>query len=213
MSLESIVIGLLAIGIGLAWAFYGLKLFTILLPIWAFFFGLVAGAQWGQDVFGQTGIFTTVLSWGIGLIFGLVLAAIAFFWYYAAIVILGGAVGYALGIGFFEWLNLGTGFIAIVIALIVGAVFAIGTFVLGVPVVLVMVFSAFSGAAAVVNGVLIFLGQIKLDTLDTGIFGSLLTNGVVGIVAFLVLGAVALYWQIRDVGTSIQSIDRTAYRY
>jgi len=213
MSLESIVIGLLAIGIGLAWAFYGLKLFTILLPIWAFFFGLVAGAQWGQDVFGQTGIFTTVLSWGIGLIFGLVLAAIAFFWYYAAIVILGGAVGYALGIGFFEWLNLGTGFIAIVIALIVGAIFAIGTFVLGVPVVLVMVFSAFSGAAAVVNGVLIFLGQIKLDTLDTGIFGSLLTNGVVGIVAFLVLGAVALYWQIRDVAGSITSIDRSSYRY
>ncbi len=213
MSLESIVIGLLAIGIGLAWAFYGLKLFTILLPIWAFFFGLIAGAQWGQDVFGQTGIFTTVLSWGIGLIFGLVLAAIAFFWYYAAIVILGGAVGYALGIGFFEWLGLGTGFIAIVIALIVGAIFAIGTFVLGVPVVLVMVFSAFSGAAAVVNGVLIFLGQIKLDTLDTGIFGSLLTNGAIGIIAFLVLGAVALYWQIRDVAGSIQSIDRTAYRY
>jgi hypothetical protein len=213
MSLESIVIGLLAIVIGLAWAFYGLKLFTILLPIWAFFFGLIAGAQWGQDVFGQSGIFTTVLSWGIGLIFGLVLAAIAFFWYYAAIVILGGAVGYALGIGFFEWLGLGTGFIAIVIALIVGAIFAIGTFVLGVPVVLVMVFSAFSGAAAVVNGVLIFLGQVKLDQLDTGIFGSLLTNGVVGIVAFLVLGGVALYWQIRDVAGSIQSIDRSAYRY
>jgi hypothetical protein len=213
MSLESIIIGLLAIGIGLAWAFYGLKLFTILLPLWAFFFGLIAGAQWGQDVFGQSGIFTTVLSWGIGLVFGVVLAAIAFFWYYAAIVILGGAVGYALGIGFFEWLGLGTGFIAIVIALIVGAIFAVGTFVLGVPVVLVMVFSAFSGAAAVVNGVLIFLGQIKLDTLDSGIFGSLLTNGVVGIVAFLVLGAAALYWQIRDVAGSIQSIDRSAYRY
>ena len=54
MTIEAIVIGLLAIGIGLAWAFYGLKLFTILLPIWAFFFGLIAGAQWSQDVFGQT---------------------------------------------------------------------------------------------------------------------------------------------------------------
>ncbi len=160
MNLESIIIGLLAIGIGLAWAFFGLKLFTILLPLWAFFFGLVAGAQWSHGVFGESGIFTTVLSWGIGLVFGLVLAAISFFWYYAAIVILGGAVGYALGIGFFEWLGLGTGFIAILIALIVGAIFAVGTFALGVPVVLVMVFSAFSGAVAVVNGVLIFLGQI-----------------------------------------------------
>src|SRR4029078_9002030 len=118
MSREGIIIGLLAIGIGLAWAFYALKLFTILLPLWAFFFGLLAGAQWGADVFGE-GFFATVLSWGIGLIFGIVLAAISFFWYYAAIVILGGAVGYALGVGFFNWLGFDTGFLIMVIGLIV----------------------------------------------------------------------------------------------
>ena len=114
MSLEGIIVGLLAIVIGLAWAFYGLKLFTILLPIWAFFFGLLAGAQWGQDIFGQ-GFFATVLSWGIGLVFGIVLAAISYFWYYAAIVILGGAVGYALGVGFFEYFGFETGPIIVII--------------------------------------------------------------------------------------------------
>ena len=212
MSLEGIIIGLLAIVIGLAWAFYGLKLFAILLPIWAFFFGLIAGAQWSADIFGQ-GFFSTVLSWGIGLVFGLVLAAISYFWYYAAIVIAGGAVGYMLGVGFFDWLGLGTGFIVVLIGLIVGAIFAIGTFMLGVPILLVMVFSAFSGAAAVVNGVLILFGTIKLDTLDQGIFGALFTQGIVGTVIFLVLGAAALFYQMRDVGTSITSIDRSAYRY
>ena len=212
MSLEQIIIGLLAIGIGLAWAFYGLKLFTILLPIWAFFFGLVAGAQWGQDVFGD-GVFSTVLSWGIGLVIGIVLAAISFFWYYAAIVILGGAAGYALGVGFFEYFGFGTGFIVVLIGLIVGAIFAIGTFVLGVPVLLVMAFSAFSGAAAVVNGVLILTGQIKVATLHDGIFGSLLHQGVIGTIAFIVVGAAALFYQMRDVGESIQSIDRSSYQY
>jgi len=212
VSLESIVIGLLAIGIGLAWAFYGLKLFTILLPLWAFFFGLVAGAQWGADVFGQ-GFFATVLSWGIGLVFGILLAAISFFWYYAAIVILGGAVGYALGVGFFEWLGFGEGVIAIIVGLILGAIFAIGTFVLGVPVILVMVFSAFSGAVAAINGIWIFLGQIKLEDLGVGIFGSLLHNGALGLIAAAVLGAVALFWQIRDVAGSITSVDRSRYRY
>jgi hypothetical protein len=212
MSLEGVIIGLLAIVIGLAWAFYGLKLFVILLPIWAFFFGLIAGAQWSADIFGQ-GFFSTVLSWGIGLVFGLVLAAISYFWYYAAIVILGGAVGYALGVGFFDWLGLGTGFIVVLIGLVVGAIFAIGTFMLGVPILLVMVFSAFSGAAAAVNGVLILFGTIKLETLDQGIFGSLLAQGIVGFVIFLVLGAAALFYQMRDVGTSITSIDRSAYRY
>jgi hypothetical protein len=212
MTIEGIIVGLLAIAIGLAWAFYGLKLFTILLPIWAFFFGLVAGAQWGVDVFGQ-GFFSSVLSWGIGLVLGLVLAAIAFFWYYAAIVILGGAVGYALGVGVFDYFGMGTGPIIVIIGLIVGAIFAIGTFVLGVPVLLVMVFSAFSGAAAVVNGVLLFLGQIKLEGLQEGIFGALFTNGILGTVIWLVLGAAALYWQMRDVGQTITSIDRTRYQY
>ena len=212
MSLESIIVGLLAIGVGLAWAFYGLKLFTILLPLWAFFFGLVAGAQWGQDVFGQ-GFFSTVLSWIIGLIFGIVLAAISFFWYYAAIVILGGAVGYALGVGFFDWLNLGTPVLATITGLIVGAIFAIGTFLLGVPVILVMVFSAFSGAVAVVNGVFIFLGQVKLEDLGWGLFGSLLHSGFLAVIVAVVLGAVALYWQIRDVGQTITGVDRSAYRY
>jgi hypothetical protein len=44
VSIEQIIVGLLAIGIGLAWAFHGSKLFTILLPLWAFFFGFVLGA-------------------------------------------------------------------------------------------------------------------------------------------------------------------------
>jgi chromate transporter len=61
---------------------------------------------------------------------------------------------------------------------------------LGVPVLLVMVFSAFSGAAAVVNGILILFGTIKLETLNQGIFGALFTQGIVGTVVFLVLGAV-----------------------
>ena len=85
---------------------------------------------------------------------------------------------------------------------------------LGVPILLVMVFSAFSGAAAVVNGVLIFLGQIKLDDLNQGIFGSLLTQRHPRHRSlFIVLGVAALFWQIRDVGTSITSIDRSSYRY
>ena len=212
MSIEGILVGLLAIVIGAAWAFYGLKLFTILLPLWAFFFGLVTGAQWAQDVFGQ-GFFSSVLSWGIGLVFGLVLAAISYFWYYAAITILAGAAGYALGVGFFEYVGLGTGVIAIVVGLVLGAVFAIGTFLLGVPVLLVMIFSAFSGAAAIVNGVLILLGQIKLADVDVGIFGSLLHQGVVGTVAMILIGAAALIYQLRDVGQTITSIDRSAYSY
>jgi hypothetical protein len=212
MSIEGILVGLLAIVIGAAWAFYGLKLFTILLPIWAFFFGLVMGGQWAQQIFGE-GFFSSVLSWGIGIVFGLVLAAISYFWYYAAIVILAGAAGYSLGVGFFEYFGFGTGVIALVVGLVIGALFAIGTFLLGVPVLLVMIFSAFTGAAAVVNGVLILFNQIPVGAINVGIFGSLIHQGVVGTVAFLLIGAAGLIYQMRDVGQTITSIDRTSYSY
>ena len=212
MSIEGILVGLLAIVIGAAWAFYGLKLFTILLPIWAFFFGLVMGGQWAQDVFGQ-GFFSSVLSWGIGIVFGLVLAAISYFWYYAAIVILGGRRRLLAGCRLLRILRLRDGVIAFVVGLILGALFAIGTFLLGVPVLLVMIFSAFSGAAAVVNGVLILFGQIPVVAVNVGIFGSLLHQGVVATVAFILIGAAALFYQMRDVGQTITSIDRSAYSY
>jgi len=212
MSLEQILVGLLAIGIGLAWAFYGLKLFAILLPLWAFLFGLVSGAQWGQEVFGE-GFFATTLSWGIGIVFGLILAVISYFWYYAAIVILAGALGYALAVGLFVALGSGTGVIVVLIGLIVGAIFAVGTFMLGVPILLVMVVSALTGSIAVINGVFIIFGQFTVQDLNAGLFGSLFNQGLVATIAFIVLAVVALMWQIRDVGSSVQSIDRSSYRY
>jgi Domain of unknown function (DUF4203) len=218
MSLEGILIGLFAIAIGLAWAFYGLKLFVLLLPIWAFFFGLVTGAQWASEVFGKgdAGFFITTLSWIIGIVFGLVLAAIAFFWYYAAVVIMVGALGYMLGVGFFEWLGFGTGLIALVVGLLLGAVFAVAAFLLGVPALLVVVVSAFSGAAAVVNGIGILVGRIKVEELSAGIFGSLMHNadGVIAMVAMVLIAAAAIWYQLRGVEEMATArIDRSQYRY
>ena len=212
MSLEGIVVGLLALGIGLAWAFYGLKVFVILLPIWAFFFGLTSGAQWMQGIFGE-GFFSTVLSWGVGIAFGAVLAVISYLWYYAAITIAGGALGYMLGVGFMDAILPDAAFIGIVIGLIVGAVFAAATFLLGVPAWLIIIFSGISGAAAAVNGVLILVGRIQVDDLSHGILGGLLTDATIGVIAWVVLAVVAIFWQMRDIGRSVTTVERTEYRY
>jgi len=212
MSLESILVGVLAIGIGLAWAFYGTKVFFILLPIWAFLFGLLTGAQWAEDVFGQ-GFFSTVLSWGIGIGFGLVLAVICYFWYYAAITIAVGALGYALGVGILDFLNIDASTLGIIVGLIVGAVFAVAAFVLAVPIWLIVIVSAFGGAAAVINGVLIIFGRITLADMASGLFGGLFTDTAIGIIAWIALGAVAFFYQTRDLGQTAVAVERSRYRY
>ena len=180
MSIEGIIVGLLAIVIGAAWAFYGLKLFTILLPIWAFLFGLVSGAAWGQEVFGESSSRLSCRG--------------------ASASSSGSSSRRSRTSGTtprssssparwaIRWVSAssstsvsGRGVVAFLVGLILGAVFAIGAFLLGVPVLLVMIFSAFSGAAAVVNGVFVALGQIRVESVDVGMFGSLLHQGPVGI--------------------------------
>lgn len=216
MSIEGIVVGLLAVLIGAAWATYGLKAFTVLLPIWAFFVGLLAGANWGQEFLGE-GFFGSVTSWVLGFGLGLILALLSYFWYYGAIALLGGAVGYTLGAGLMGALGL-DGFLSIVVGLVVGALFAVAVIVLAVPIVLVVVLSAFGGAAAVVNGALILLGQIQLNDIDSGLMEGLMRYGAVSIVAWLVIAAAGIWYQLRDIGRGMASlsepadIDRSAYR-
>ncbi len=127
-----------------------------------------------------------------------------------------GALGYMLGVGIFDWLGFDTGVIAITVGLIVGAIFAIGAFLTGVPALLVIVVSAFSGSIAAINGLFILLGRIKVEELGTGIFGSLLGNadGLIAMIAMVLLATAAIFYQLRGVeAMATGQIDRTAYRY
>jgi len=215
MSLEGIIVGLLAIVIGAAWATYGLKAFVILLPIWAFFAGLLGGAHWAMTFLGE-GFLGTTTSWAIGLVVGVVLALLSYFWYYAAITLVGGIAGYALGAGIMEALGF-EGFLQVLVGLLAGAGLAVLVFVAAVPIFLVILLTAMSGAAAVVNGVLLFLGRIQLDDLQAGIGQGLMTDGLIGIAAWIVLAVLAFLYQVRNVGGSLinmerAEIDRSSYR-
>ena len=212
MSIEGILVGIAAIVVGAGWAFYGLRFFTIILPIWALFFGFVTGVQWGQDVFGQ-GFLGTVTSWVVGGVLAIVLAALSYFWYYFAVTLAVGALGYTLGVGLMDLLGIDSGLLGLIAGLAVGAVFAIGTFVLGVPAVLIVLVSAISGAAAMVNGVLIILGRIKVEDLDSGLLSGLMTDTIIGVVAWVGIAVVAALYQLRGVQQAVESVSRSAYRY
>jgi hypothetical protein len=212
MSIEGIIIGVLAIAIGAAWATYGLKAFIILLPIWAFFAGLLAGAEFTQQLLGD-GFFATVTSWVVALIVGIGFALLCYFVYYAAVILLGATVGYMLGSGLLIALGI-DGFLATVVGLIGGAVLAVAVLVLAVPAILIVVLSAFSGAAAVVNGVLLALGQVKVDSVDGGLMDGLIKYGPVALVLWLVVAAFGVWYQWRDLRGDMDriAIDRQAYR-
>jgi hypothetical protein len=208
--LEQIIVGIVAIGIGLVWAFYGFKAFVILLPIWAFLVGFAAGASWIQELFGD-GFMATVTSWVGGLVIGIVLALLSYFWYYAAVVIVGGALGYTLVAGFLGSLGF-DGILAFALGLLAAAVVAVITIVLAVPAWLVVVLSAIGGAVAAVNGVLILLGRINLEDISSGLGEGLLKDPLIAVIGVIVIAAAGIWYQMRDLVDTAASIRRDGYR-
>jgi len=95
----TLVLAILALVIGLAFAFGGWRFFLILLPLWGFLVGFQLGAEAWMAISPNDGTFATVLSWVIGFVLAVVFAVLSYFFYYAAIAIMAGTVGYAVGAG------------------------------------------------------------------------------------------------------------------
>jgi hypothetical protein len=220
MSIEGILIGLLVLAIGAAFAFYGFRVFLILLPIWGFFAGFLLGANGVAALLGgaDPGFFATASGWVVGFLLGLLFAVLAYLYYWVAVILLGGALGYQLTIGLLQWIGFdGDGLIAFVLAIIVGAVFAVGFFVLRMPAVLVIVATAIIGAGAMVAGVVVGLGLVpeeKLDQVfDSGIFGvyNLSDIGIVWAIAAVALAFAGAIYQTRTVADMSAAISAESY--
>ena len=171
MTLEAIVLGLLALGIGLAFAYQGFKLFIILLPIWGFFFGFFFGANAMTALFGE-GFLVTVTSWVVGFVFALLFAALAYLYYWFAVTFVGASLGYMAGLGLMAWLGIGDGLLSFIVALVAAAAVALLFIVLRVPKYLVLIATSYGGAFAAVTGVALILGRVPVSALNAGTAGA-----------------------------------------
>ena len=221
ISIEGLLVGLLALAIGLAFAFYGFRLFLILLPIWGFFAGFLIGATLISSLIGgaDPGAFATITGWVVGIVVGVAFAILSYLYYWVAIILLGGALGYQLTIGVLQWIGFeGEGLIAFILALIVGAAFAVAFFVLHMPAVLVIVATAISGAGIAVAGVVIALGLVpeerRPEIFDAGVFGvyQLQDLSIIWLIAAIALAFAGAIYQTRTVADMTAAITEDSYR-
>lgn len=210
MTFEGILLGLVALAIGAAFCFYGFRFFLILLPLWAFLVGFSLGAQLIAEWFGQ-GFLATVTGWVVGFVVGAGFALISYLWYWAAVVLLGGGVGYLIGVGLMAMIGV-HGFLGIAVGLVLAVVFAIGTILFAVPRVLVVVLTAIGGAAMLVGGVLLALGIIPVDSLKDGVLGAFLQNNLLWGLIFIAFAVIGAFYQLR-MQVLAAELDRSLYRY
>ena len=213
ITIEGILLGLLAIAVGISFAFYGFRVFLILLPIWGFFAGFLLGANAMTALFGDA-FLATATGWIVGFLLGLLFAVLSYLYYWIAVILLGGALGYQLTLGVLQWISPDfDGFIAFILALIVGAIFAVGFFVLHMPAVLVIVATAIGGAGATVAGVIVALGLVTHTGLESGVFGIYQTDdlSIIWLIAAIALAFAGAIYQTRTIATLSAAITEDQY--
>lgn len=159
--------GLLAIGLGLAFTFLGIRLFFLLLPVWGFLTGFSFGLVGTTTLLG-TSLFADALGIVVGIVLGLVLAAASWLVYGIGVLIIGAGFGAGLGTSVMYLLGLESAEILVFIVALAGAVvFAFLALILNLPKWLAIVFTSVGGAAATVLGVLMIIGRITIEEVES----------------------------------------------
>ncbi len=194
MFFQIVFTSLLMILLGFALCFAGYRFFVILVTIWGFFAGFQFGATIFTNIFGQ-GFLSTVISWVVGLLVALFVAAIAYLFYEAAVILLAGFVGYELGVGIMTWIGFQPGFIPFLVGLALALVFAALAVMLRFPKILIIILSALAGAGAILAGFFLAFGRISLADLQFGAVGAIVRDSWLWGVLYLALTGVGILIQ------------------
>lgn len=183
--------GMIALLFGLVLAFAGYRLFLVLLPIWGFFFGFGLGAQSIQALFGEA-FLATITSWVVGFIVAVVFAVLAYLFYIAAVAIVSFSLGYSVTIGVLTaiGLPLAGGFIAWLIAVVVGIALALVVLRFNIQKVVIELATAFLGAGAIAGVFVLLFGGPAAQIMENPV-QFVLKNSPFWAIVFIVLGIVA----------------------
>ncbi len=187
--------GMIALLFGLVLCFAGYRLFLVLLPIWGFFFGFGLGAQAIQALFGEA-FLATITSWVVGFIVALVFAVLAYLFYIFAVALIAFSLGYSATVGVLTALGLplAGGFIAWLLAVVVGVVLALVVLRFNVQKVVIELATAFLGAGAIVGVFVLLFGGPAAQIMQNPV-QFVLNNSPFWAIVFLVLGIVGFVLQ------------------
>jgi len=185
--------GLIGILFGLVLCFAGYRLFIVLLPIWGFIFGLLFGVQTIQVLLGDA-FLGTVTSWVVGLIVGAIFAVLSYLFYFLAVAIIGGSLGYALAVGLLQLIGVDMGWLVWIIGVVAAVALAIVTIVFNLQKWVVIAATAILGAGIMIETV-VFMFYPAAKVLENPVKAALDQSWVL-VVVFLIFAILGIIGQV-----------------
>lgn len=159
-------VGIILMLLGAFVALAGLQVYFILLPISGFLFGLFGGAGLAASLFGG-GFLSSAMGLVFGIVGGLLCAVLAYaYWYFGALLAFAMA-GFALGAALFGAFGITSPFFLFILAFAVAAVFFLVGLYVNLPVYVVVIGTALTGATIAMTGFLVMFGWLEPSAIGT----------------------------------------------
>ena len=211
--METQLVALVAIIVGLVVGAFGTRMFYLLLPLWGFLTGLVLGADVVASIAGE-GLFATLGGWLAGAGLGLLLAAFAGLWFYGAVLVLGVGLGATVASGLLAALGIDSGPLTLAAGVAAGIGMGLVVIATDGPSVLVAAITGYAGATWVTVGVLLLAGRVHLADLHSVGAAGALRGDVPALAAAFALGTLAFGYQALDLhARRIEALRRDGYRF
>jgi hypothetical protein len=197
MSIEGIVVGLLGILLGAAFCFAGFRWFLLLLPIWGLFVGFTTGAS-AVALLLNEGFLASILGIVVGIVLALVFAVLSWFYWWGAILVIAGSLGYLVTHLVLEAIGFAAdGFLTAIIAIAAGVIIAFVALAANAPKYVAIILTAFAGASWLTAGIALVPGIIKTADLEKGPLVAVYQQGVFWVIVWGVVAAAGIIAQVQ----------------
>ncbi len=164
--MEDWVVGVLAVLVGALFLFRGYLALRVVFPLWGGFVGFVLGASFTAGWTGDSFLGTTA-SWVVALALAVLFALLAYLYYAVSVVIGMASIGFVLGTALMGALGVEWSWVVVLVGVVVGVALAWFAIVANLPMMLLVVLTALTGAAMVVVGLLIVVGSLESTELTS----------------------------------------------
>ncbi|HQX62945.1 MAG TPA: DUF4203 domain-containing protein [Thermomicrobiales bacterium] len=205
--MADIIIGLILGAFGLLVCLAGLRVFFVALPIIGFVAGFYAGAAAIAAITNGSflGDLTAVI---VGFVVGVVFGTLAYLFWYLGALLSAGSTGALIGSGAMKAIGVSSGWVIFLIAAAVAIVFFAIAFLLALPVYVVVINTAFVGAAAAVTGLLLIINKIDRVDLHYGLAWATVNESWFWLIIWIVAAVVGILYQLQSIKAVVLPEDR-----
>jgi len=192
-----VVLGILAVLIGLLFCFRGYLAMRLVIPVWGAFAGFMLGAGLVAS-FADEGFLASALGWLVGAGIAVLFALLAYLYYEVSVLVAMAAIGFAIGTSVMVALGVTWSWLIVLVGVALGAVLALIAVVADLPMALLTVLTALGGASVTVAGVMLLFGVVSVGDFDSAATTQTLDDQWWWYVLYLGLAVAGMIAQLRS---------------